>query len=68
MKRLWAVVGDTFVVPINEISKADMEAILDMPGRRGISSIPVYFARGIGVWPRPASNCTVVEEIDEDTV
>jgi hypothetical protein len=66
MKRYWAIVGGTFVVPMVEIAKQDIADLRERHPK--VTSIPVYFCRGVGFWPTPRSDCVVVTEVDLENV
>ena len=68
MKKYFAVVGGTFVVPLAEISAAEMNEIKSDLRRTSFGAVPVYWSEGLGVWPHPYNDCIVVSEIKEDEI
>jgi hypothetical protein len=68
MKKYFAVLNGTLVVPLSEISAAEMNEIKSDRRRTGFSAVPVYWSEGLGVWPHPYSNCIVVSEIKEEEI
>jgi len=68
MKRVWAIVGGTFVVPLAEISAAEMNEIKSNRRLTSFCAVPVYWSEGLGVWPHPTSECIIVSEIKEDEI
>lgn len=68
MKRYWAIVGETFVVPLIELPPEEMKRIKHDDRLTVITSVPVYFTKGDGVWPHPSNNCIVVQEVKEEEI
>jgi hypothetical protein len=70
MTKYYAIVGETFVVPIQEISANNMDLIRSVPFTRTMqpASIPVYFASGMGVWPEAASDVVIAKVVNKSEI
>lgn len=63
--QMFAIAGN-FAVPLTPLSEADFDALpksATKPTRTPITAIPVYYCRGKGVWPMPASHVIIVQEV-----
>jgi hypothetical protein len=67
MTRYFAIVGCPFVVPLAEITEPDM-AVIRKASNPKLAAVPVYFCRGVGVWPDPTSDCIVVKTVAPETL
>lgn len=66
--RMFAISGN-MAFPLTPLSEKDFDALPKSqtnPTRSPLAAMPVYFCPGRGVWPNPANEITIVEEIERD--
>ena len=64
------VAASNLAVPLTEIPSHEMEYLNrpDVMKRHAVTAIPVFYSRGIGVWPRPCNDCIIVQEVEKDEI
>ena len=62
--RIWYVAGN-FALPLIEITAREMKELTSGKTRRTVSGYPIYWSKGLGVWPDYAGKGVLVRETQE---